>query len=299
MRIPMMKVGIIDVGSNTVRLLVAQRGPGGALYALREERRQVGLGETIERRGRITEGKLAETARTARGYAKLARNAGCERLEVAVTAPGRQSGNAGDLLRALRDAVGVVPEVLSAEAEGRLAYVGAVSAAEDLRGMIAVCDVGGGSTEVAFGGSSREPDWVDSVDIGSLRLSSRFFPDGEGDERAIGAARDEVRRHLEHIGAAAPDAALATGGSARALRKLIGWTLGAAELDGAIGMLAGRSAAKISRKYGVEPRRARTLLAGAVILAEVQARLGVPFAVARGGLREGLAAELLAEPAAA
>jgi exopolyphosphatase / guanosine-5'-triphosphate,3'-diphosphate pyrophosphatase len=294
-----MKVGIIDVGSNTVRLLAAQHGPGGSVYPIREERRQVGLGATIERRGRITDGKLDETARTARAYAKLARRLGCDRLEVVVTAPGRQSANAGDLLAVLRDAVGVAPTVLTAEAEGRLAYLGAVSGATGVHGAIAVCDVGGGSTEVAFGGAAGGPDWVDSVDIGSLRLTSRFFSDGAGTRSGIREARAEVRRHLDGVGGSPVDHALATGGSARALRKLVGWTLGAGQLDDALDMLAGRTAAKIARKHGLDPRRARTLLAGAVILAEVQAVLEVPFQVARGGLREGLAGELLGELQAA
>src|SRR3954464_13072238 len=147
-----MKVGIIDVGSNTVRLLAAQRGLGSAVYPVREERRQVGLGEAIERRGSITAGKLDETARTARGYAKLARRLGCERIEEAVPAPRRQRAKGDDPLRALRDAVGVSPRVLSAETEGRLAYLGAVSAADGLAGTIAVCDVGGGPAQGALRG---------------------------------------------------------------------------------------------------------------------------------------------------
>jgi exopolyphosphatase / guanosine-5'-triphosphate,3'-diphosphate pyrophosphatase len=294
-----MKIGIIDVGSNTVRLLAAERGAGGLVYPLHEARRQVGLGETIERRGRITDAKLAETARAARDYAKLARRLDCERLEVVVTAPGRQSANADDLLGVLHGAVGVTPRVLSAKSEGRFAYLGAVAAAGVLPGLIAVCDVGGGSTEVAFGGRWIEPDWVDSIDLGSLRLSSRFFADGTASRSSVRAARAEVRMHLEQMGDATPDVALAAGGSARALRKLVGRTLGRDELQAAIEMLIGRSPAKVARKHAIDLRRARTLLAGAVILAEVQARLGVPFEVARGGLREGLADQLLSELRAA
>jgi exopolyphosphatase/guanosine-5'-triphosphate,3'-diphosphate pyrophosphatase len=294
-----MKIGIIDVGSNTVRLLAAERGAGGIVYPLHEARRQVGLGETIERRGRITDAKLAETARAARDYAKLARRLDCERLEVVVTAPGRQSANAEDLLDVLHGAVGVAPRVLSAKSEGRFAYLGAVAAAGVLPGLIAVCDVGGGSTEVAFGGRWIEPDWVDSIDLGSLRLSSRFFREGTAQRSSVRAARAEVRMHLEQIGDTTPDVALAAGGSARALRKLVGRTLGRDELQAAIEMLVGRSPAKLARKHAIDLRRARTLLAGAVILAEVQARLGVPFEVARGGLREGLAGQLLSELRAA
>jgi exopolyphosphatase/guanosine-5'-triphosphate,3'-diphosphate pyrophosphatase len=294
-----MRVAIIDVGSNTVRLLAAESGAGGLVHPLREEKRQIGLGETIEQRGRITSGKLAETARTAREYAKLARRLDCHRLEVVVTAPGRQSANAGHLLASLQRAVGVAPRVLSAESEGRFAYMGAVSAGGDCLGMIAVCDVGGGSTEIAFGDGSGEPDWVDSIDIGSLRLTSRFFPDGSSSRGAVGAAREEVRAHLAQVGGAVPEIALAAGGSARGLRKLVGRTLGVEQLEQALAELTGRSPAKVARKHGLELRRAETLLAGAVILTEVQATLGVPFEVARAGLREGLAFELLAQPQAA
>jgi exopolyphosphatase/guanosine-5'-triphosphate,3'-diphosphate pyrophosphatase len=295
-----MRIGIIDVGSNTVRLLAAEWGAGGLVYPLHEARRQVGLGETIERRGRITDAKLAETARAARDYAKLARRLDCDRLEVVVTAPGRQSTNADDLLGVLHRAVGVAPRVLSAKSEGRFAYLGAVAAAGVLPGLIAVCDVGGGSTEVAFGGRWVEPDWVDSIDLGSLRLSSRFFANGTAQRSSVRAAGAEVRMHLQQqIGDATPDVALAAGGSARALRKLVGRTLGRDELQAAIEMLVGRSPAKLARKHAIDLRRARTLLAGAVILAEVQARLGVPFEVARGGLREGLAGQLLSERQAA
>jgi exopolyphosphatase/guanosine-5'-triphosphate,3'-diphosphate pyrophosphatase len=292
------KVGIIDVGSNTVRLLAAESGRSGSVTALREERRQVGLGDVIERRGRIPEAKLSETADCARSYAKLARRMGCDRLEVVVTAPGRQSSNAAALLAALGAAVGVTPRVLSAETEGRLAYLGAVSASEVPLSLTAVCDVGGGSTEIAFGVSADDADWVDSIDTGSLRLTSRYFGTSSG-RSDVQAARAEVRALLAEVEEPRPKTALATGGSARALRRLVGRSLGAHELEQVIDALTGRTPAKIARKHGIELRRARTLLAGTVILAEVNLKLGVPFEVARGGMREGLAAEMLAQLAAA
>jgi exopolyphosphatase/pppGpp-phosphohydrolase len=292
------KVGIIDVGSNTVRLLAAESGRSGSVTALREERRQVGLGDVIERRGRIPDAKLSETADCARSYAKLARRIGCDRLEVVVTAPGRQSSNAAALLAALGAAVGVTPRVLSAESEGRLAYLGAISASDLPLSLTAVCDVGGGSTEIAFGVSADDADWVDSIDTGSLRLTSRYFGTSSG-RSDVRAARAEVRALLAEVEQPRPKAALATGGSARALRRLVGRSLGAEELEQVIDSLTGRTPAKIARKHGIELRRARTLLAGTVILAEVNLKLGVPFEVARGGMREGLAAEMLAQLAAA
>ena len=174
-----------------------------------------------------------------------------------MTAPGRQSANADDLLGVLQGAVGVAPRVLSAKSEGRFAYLGAVAAAGSLPGLIAVCDVGGGSTEVAFGGRWIEPDWVDSIDLGSLRLTSRFFPDGTGQRSSVRAARAEVRMHLEQIGDATPDVALAAGGSARALRKLVGRTLDERRVERAVRIVSRQPSERIAADYGihVEPQR--------------------------------------------
>jgi exopolyphosphatase / guanosine-5'-triphosphate,3'-diphosphate pyrophosphatase len=294
-----MNVAVIDIGSNTVRLLVASAGKGDVPVPVCEHRRQVGLGDEIERRGDIGKSKVAETARWAAEYADQARRLRCERIDLVVTAPGRQSRNARELLARLASSSGVAPRVLSAEDEGRLAYAGAVAAARKLPNLVAVVDVGGGSTEIAFGSSRGDPDWVDSLDIGSLRLTRRFFEDERSSPSAVQAARVEVRRLLAEVEEPAPEGALATGGSARGLRRLVGRTLDADALERAIELMTGRTAAKIARKHGLELRRARTLLAGAIILAEVQAKLGVPLAVARGGMREGLAGELLAAKLAA
>ncbi|MGZ4481072.1 MAG: Ppx/GppA phosphatase family protein [Gaiellales bacterium] len=294
-----MGIGIIDVGSNTVRLLAAVRTPSGAVEALHEERAHLGLGEVIERRGHIPQQKLDETAAYARSYARLARELGCTRIEVVVTAPARQSANAEELLEALQRAVGVAPRALSAESEGRLAYRGAMAAMGGSAASVAVCDVGGGSTEIAVGASSVRAEWVDSFDIGSLRLTQKHLRADMPSRKQVRAARDEVRRHLAALDCPEARSAYATGGSARALRRLVGRSLGMNQLGDAVQMLTGRPASKIARRHGVEPRRADTLLAGAVILEGVCERLGVPLEVARGGLREGLAVELLAAPAAA
>ena len=108
-----------------------------------------------------------------------------------------------------------------------------------------------------------------------------------------------MREHFEGLGAPSADAARATGGSARSLRRLAGRRLGEGELAAAVKTVAKRTSSQLARELGLDPQRARTLLAGALILAETQRRLGVPLEVARGGLREGAALQLLAERAAA
>jgi exopolyphosphatase/guanosine-5'-triphosphate,3'-diphosphate pyrophosphatase len=297
----MERVGIIDVGSNTVRLLVAGRVVCGDVEPVREERAVIGLGAEIERSGRIPGHKVAEAARCTRRYARLARAEGCSTIDVVVTAPGRQSTNAPRLLQALERAAGSRPRVLSAEEEGRLAYLGAMLRADGgIDGRVAVCDVGGGSTELAVGLAGGLPEWLASLDIGSLRLAGRCLAEAHPGRRALAEAHEHARRALEAVVVPGPvGSGLATGGAARAVRRLVGRSLGPEALADAIAICADAGPAGLVELYDIDPQRAPILAAGTVILAEVQALLGVPLDVARGGLREGLAHTLLPELAAA
>lgn len=289
-----MKVGIVDVGSNTVRLLVAQRGREG-LAPLAEDRRHLFLGEDVERDGRLTPARIEQAARWAGRYSRAARARGAEAVDVLVTAPGRQSANGGALVQALADATGAPVRVLSADEEGQLAFAGALAAAGPLPGTVAVCDVGGGSAEAVVGTVEGGPAWCRSLDVGAVRLTRRFLGDDPPGKRAVAAARDEVERHLDGFAPPLPQVALAAGGTARALRKLVGRELEAGELDAALRILCKRPSAKVARTFGLHEHRARSLAAGAVILGCLQARLGVPLQVSRAGLREGAALALADE----
>jgi exopolyphosphatase / guanosine-5'-triphosphate,3'-diphosphate pyrophosphatase len=291
-----MKVGIVDVGSNTVRLLVARRQRDG-LVALAQDRRHLFLGEDVERDGRLSAARIEQAARWAGRYSRTARSHGVVAVEVLVTAPGRQSANGGELVRALASATEAPVRVLSADEEGRLAFAGAVAAAGPLPATVAVCDVGGGSAEAVVGTLEGGPAWSRSLDIGAVRLTRRFLPDDPPGKRALAAARDEVERHLEGFAPPLPQAALAAGGTARALRKLVGRELEAGELEAALRIICKRRSGKVARTFGLHEHRARTLAAGAIILAGLQARLGVPLQVSRAGLREGAALALADEPA--
>jgi exopolyphosphatase / guanosine-5'-triphosphate,3'-diphosphate pyrophosphatase len=292
-----MKVGIVDVGSNTVRLLVARR-QRGRLVTLREEREHLFLGRDVERDGSLSTARIEEAARCAEDYTRIARALGARAVDVIVTAPGRQSANGDELVRRLASATAAPVQVLTADEEGRLAFAGATAAAVSLPATVAVCDVGGGSAEAVVGTLEGGPAWSRSLDIGAVRLTERFLVDDPPDARALVAARVEVERHLEGFAPPLPHAALATGGTARGLRKLVGSELEAAELEAALRILCKRPSAKVAKTFGLHEQRARTLAAGAVILSCLQSRLGVPLKVSRAGLREGAALALLHELAA-
>jgi exopolyphosphatase/guanosine-5'-triphosphate,3'-diphosphate pyrophosphatase len=292
------RVAVIDVGSNTVRLLVAD-GRADALEPVRQERAYLELGHDIEANGWISETKLRETLLRVRDFVSIAREAGAGRIDVVVAAPGRQSANGDELVSALAHTCGAPVRALSADEEARLAYFGAVSALRRMPKSVAVVDVGGGSTEVVVGTVSDGPVWLRSFDLGSLRpLRSLLVGDPPG-KAAVAEARAEVERRLATLTPPLPKAALAAGGSARALRKLTGRVLGPQELDSVVRTLAKRPSADIVAAYGIDAARARTLLAGTIILAEIQRRLGVPLRVSRAGMREAVARSLLAGAAAA
>jgi exopolyphosphatase / guanosine-5'-triphosphate,3'-diphosphate pyrophosphatase len=297
-RIAAVRVGIVDVGANTLRLLVAAQ-EDGRLVALREQRVQLGLGEEIERSGVLGEVKLAEAAAVAREHVRRARKLGCDRIDVLVTSPGRQARNGGELASVLREATGVATKVLRPEEEGELAWYGAVATADYPPDSIAVCDVGGGSTQLVVGTVVGGPAWVRSVDLGSLRLTRRTLVTAAPSQSDLDAARAQVEAAFVDLAPPLALAAIATGGTARALRRIVGAKLEPESLASAARKLAKRSGREIANDYGVDRSRARTLLAGTLILMEVQRRLGIGLQVGRGGIREGAALLALEELAAA
>ncbi len=285
-----MRVGVVDVGSNTVRLLVAS-ADDGLIVPVARGRVRLPLGEEIERTGVVSAVSIAAAAKAVRKLCTVARRSRLGALDVFLTAPGRQSGNADELAAALSRAAKHPVRVLSTDEEGRLAYTGAVATAPfALPATVAVCDVGGASTELAVGAPWAEPAWVRSVDLGSVRLTARV--------EDTAARQAEAGKAFATIRPPWVEAALVVGGSARAAGRLVGPTLGEAELAEALRLATTMTPRAIARRFDVDRARARILPAAIVLLAEVQSRLGTPLHVCRGGIREGAVLASVAELAA-
>ncbi len=293
-----MRVAVVDVGSNTIRLLVAVAGNDG-LETVEERQARVGLGAEVEDLGYVSEEKIREAAAAVKAFVNRARELGCSRSIVAVTAPGRQAVNAAQLIHRLEHEAGHAVEVLSGKKEARLAWDGALSQLRTGEGSLLVCDVGGGSTELAFGMHGNEPHWHRSVDIGSLRLSKRQLAGDRPGKKQLRAGRADVELALGGLVLPLPARAIAVGGSARAVSKLAGERLGADKLSEALQILRRTPTPRITSQFGIQPDRACTVAAGALILSGVQRRIAVPFEVVGAGLREGLALALLAQRSAA
>ena len=271
-----MRIGVIDVGSNTTRLLVADARPD-SLEPLDKQKVRLSLGEEIERYGAVSAVHRAAAVKAVREMATTARRSRVASLDVFLTAPGRQASNAAELVAALSRAAGVQARVLTKEEEGTLAYRGAVlTAGIELPSRVAVCDIGGASTEIAVGGPDGAPDWIESVDLGSVRLATR-----------AGDMQSEAEDAFAHLAPPPVEAVLAVGGSARAARRLVGSELGEEELAEALRILEANSAREIARRFGVDRARADILPAGVILLAEVQRKLEASLHVCDGGIREG------------
>jgi exopolyphosphatase/guanosine-5'-triphosphate,3'-diphosphate pyrophosphatase len=292
-----MRAAILDVGSNTVRLLVAAQG-GRSLKTVHADGTHLGLAADIEQDGWISAPKLAEARALVARYAEMAREHGAATIEVVVTAPGRQSSNADALVGALAEGAGAPVRVLSAEEEGSLAYAGAVGSLSSPTKSVAVCDVGGGSTQL-LAGTMDGPAWMRPLDLGSLRLTMRCLRSDPPTPGELQLARSEVEDVFEALVPPLVQTVLVTGGSGRALRRLAGRKLTPKELRQCLQLAVSAPSETLAAEHGLQPARARTLAAGTLILIEAQKRFGVPLKVSREGLREGAILSLLSRAAAA
>ncbi len=286
-----MKVAVIDVGSNSVRLLVANVDETD-VTELKRERVYLRLGDDAYRLGAIGPEKLALTREVAERYARIARKAGSERLESIVTAPGRQAENGDELVQTLSDATRAPVVVLSAEDEGRLAWHGAVARMDDPPDSVAVVDLGGGSCELAVGTPGDSPSWVQSRDAGALRVTRAFLPSETPTKQDVESARLNVHHLLGDLDPPSPDAALAVGGTARAVSRLVGKRFGPDELGKLAKSIVRKGADEVVSGTGITEERAETLLGGTLVLAEIAQQLDSRLEVGKGGLREGAALQL-------
>ena len=294
-----MRVAIIDVGSNSVRLLIASAKRSGHVRELDRDRVYLRLGDDAYRLGRIGDRKLDGLADVAERFARRARAARVELLETVVTAPGRQANNADELVDLLAGATQAPVVVVSAEDEGRLAWEGAVSFLPESRGTVGVVDLGGGSCEVATGILATGPIWVRSRDAGALRVTRTFLRSERPGARELDAARTGIRELLDGIDPTHPDAALVVGGTARAVAKVVGPRFGVRKLDGLADEIVRRGAVATTAGLDITPGRIETLLGGTLVLSEVARRLDSKLEVGRGGLREGAALALVRAQSAA
>jgi len=282
----------IDIGSNTTRLLVAEPADG-RLRELMTQRAFTSLGKATSK-GRISGDKIEETAEVVATQARLARELGAEDIAVVATAAVRSAKNRDEFGAAVEAESGLAVRVLSGHEEARLAFLGATRTfSGPLDGSIAVVDVGGGSTEVVVGTLADGASWEESFRIGSGFLADSYLRSDPPGASELEAVRLHVSGTFEGLDVPPALHAVATGGSANALRRLVGAELLYDTLERAIRILASTPIAEVAKRFELDPERVRVLPAGVLIFEEISQTLGLPLSVGKGGVREGVILDLL------
>jgi exopolyphosphatase/guanosine-5'-triphosphate,3'-diphosphate pyrophosphatase len=196
----MTRVAVVDCGTNSLRLLVADVDPaGGTLTDVDRRTEIVRIGEGVDATGRITDAALERTLAVARFYAALVAENGAEQVAVVATSALRDATNGEAFTAGMRELLGVEPRIVSGDEEARLTFAGAVRALPDHELPALVVDIGGGSTELVLGERADGPVHARSVDVGSVRLTERHLHSDPPTAAEIERARADVVEALDDV----------------------------------------------------------------------------------------------------
>ncbi len=298
----------IDVGTNTVRLLVAEAGSPGA-YTVRHQAQAITrLGEGLDGTGRLSPVAIERTVATLAEYAATARGLGAVAVRAVATSAAREAANREAFLRAAATA-GCPVEVVETREEGRLSALGALHLLPRPAGRCVIMDIGGGSTELTLVAGDALVQSV-SLPLGVVKLTERFLPEDPPPAEALAVMASHVR---EAVGTGVPfqaalraAEAVGTAGTVTTLAaidlalepydpdRVTGHRLTVGRVRELLAWLAGLPLAERKRLPGLEPGRADVIVAGACLLAESLAALGFEALTASdGGLREGILLDTL------
>jgi exopolyphosphatase/guanosine-5'-triphosphate,3'-diphosphate pyrophosphatase len=295
-------VAAIDIGTNSVRLLVTDAGG----QQLDRQMQITRLGQGVDRTGSLDPDAIARTVAVLAEYAQSIREYGVGRIRAVATSAARDAANSRDFFDAAERALSVRPELLSGEEEASLSFRGATFGVDRAQAPFLVVDIGGGSTEFVLG--SSEPEALISVPMGCVRMTERHLtsdpPAPEQLERCFDDVRDiladvqrvvPVRRAQRMIGLAGTITTLAS--LALGLRrydptKTHHSLLARAQVEE---QLARLSSAGVQARRGMltEPKRAEVIVGGTAVLLTILREFGIEeLMVSESDILDGLAASL-------
>ena len=292
------RLAAIDIGSNTIHMIVVQHQKGNRLKHVLEESRLMELGMVEERKGSLPDYAQGAVRRTLESFIRQAREAGASEILIAATAALRDDPRRTTIAARLSRAVGLPVHIISKQREVELGFLAARHALRPTGRQIFV-DSGGASTEITLCEGRRQRQTV-SLPVGASRLSVLLEGDPPGlltFARLMVPIRDAMRK--------APSAqnvrtAVFSGGVAHHICNVAGTPrhlLTRAALERALRHLLKKPARKIAKKYDLDPRRVSLLISGAVILAAILDHYGLErAAVTAGTVREGMIYAYLARP---
>ncbi len=310
------RLAAIDVGTNSIRLMVTEARGDGGYRVLDDEKAVTRLGKGLAETGEIAPDSVAAAVEAVARMVRIAEGHGATHIRAVATSAVREAENGDDVVRAVRDATGVELEVISASEEARMSYR-SVAHAFDLSKMnAAIVDIGGGSTEVVLS-AAGVIDRMHLFPLGAVRLTERFNAGGRVDGATLKAMRTEVRSRLREAAGRhdiAPQLLFGTGGTFTALARVSlllgsdeeasdllpfnvrGHEMHHAEIRHLLDALREMSVGERSKVPGLTRDRAEVIVAGVVILDCVMEWLGVnTVRVHDGGIRDGLMLSMMEE----
>jgi len=307
-----MRVAAIDVGTNTLLLLIAERRSDGTLGAVVEAATITRLGEGVDRSRRFAPAAVARTCACLERYAQTVREYGARSVAVVGTSAMRDAGGGEEIRACVRSAFGVEARVLTGSEEARLTFRGGLSGIAGVeREEVAVFDVGGGSTEVVIGRNDSSAPMLrfsDSFDIGCVRLTERHVshdPPTAAELDTIEAVATRAFARVAPIGPGRPPvgvagtvttlAAVALGLVPYRGAEVHGRTLQTEDLRRVVHDLSGMDRVTRETVAGMEVKRADVIVAGGLITLALLRHWGAhSLIVSDRGVRWGLAEELFA-----
>ncbi|RVU17684.1 Ppx/GppA family phosphatase [Streptomyces antnestii] len=298
-----MRISVIDVGSNTVRLVVAD-AEGGVPLPVHTAKWKLRLSEQVEPDGTVPEQAVQQLVMAVCAAARKAQHWGAAAPLSFATAVVRNAPNRLDVLRTVRTRTGIRICTLPGEAEAELTFLGARRWMGWRAGPLAMLDIGGGSLEVAFG-RGRLPDFAVSLSLGANRLTREFLVEQDPPcAESVRALRRRIRHQLRDVASRirweAPHTTVATSRTFEQLGRLCGAPPGRQgpfvprhltrkDLRGAVDRLAVLPSPERAQLAGISAPRAEQSLAGALVGHTAMKLMGITeVSICPWGIREGI-----------
>jgi exopolyphosphatase / guanosine-5'-triphosphate,3'-diphosphate pyrophosphatase len=295
-------VGAVDIGTNSVRLLIL--GADGA--SLEREMFITRLGQGVDQTGALHTDAIARTTEVLRGYKTLLDKHGVTRVRATATSAARDGKNRELFFDAAEAALGTRPELISGEEEAALSFRGATVGLAAERGPFLVLDIGGGSTEFVLG--TTKPEALISVPLGAVRMTERCIHSDPPTQAELSACAEATRAALVEVKRTVPtNRARLMVGLAGTITSLASLAQGSLRYDPAVTHHSRLSRSQVKqlcdrlasvpvterRKLLAEPKRAEVLVAGAVVLHTIMQELAIEeLMVSESDILDGLAAAL-------
>jgi len=306
-------VTFIDMGTNSIRVLVVRLNPNHSYTILTRQKQQVRLGEGEFEDEEITPLAMERAVMVAKKFTELARTFRSEEFVAVATSATREASNKNELLHRIRQEARLDVRVISGREEARLIYLGVVSGTHIENKRVFFIDIGGGSTEIAIG-DARDYHYLDSFRLGAIRLSNLYCdPEDrvspEQYKKIQQHIRDAVIRSTQKIRKFRPDCAIGSSGTVMNLAEIAektlhpsagssgntsGVSLSYKDLKKVIELLCQLPLEQRRKVPGINPERADIIIAGAAILDVFMKELGLnEISITGRGLQDGLLVDYL------